>query len=116
MENKQLAQGIASLGRYGDTTLMHMRPDEVQQLTAISRANGGDITINPDTGMPEAFLGNFLKAAAPIAAGYFLPGSATLFGSQLGAQIAAGALTGAGIAALSGDNILGGALLVGLVV
>ena len=61
MENKQLAQGIASLGRYGDTTLMHMRPDEVQQLTAISRANGGDITINPDTGMPEAFLGNFLK-------------------------------------------------------
>jgi hypothetical protein len=30
MENKQLAQGIASLGRYGDTTLMHMRPEEVQ--------------------------------------------------------------------------------------
>jgi hypothetical protein len=114
MENKQLAQGIASLGRYGDTTLMHMRPEEVNQLTAISRANGGDITINPDTGMPEAFLGNFLKAAAPIAAGYFLPGSATLFGSQLGAQIAAGALTGAGIAALSGDNILGGAFTGGL--
>jgi hypothetical protein len=29
MESKKLAQGIASLGRYGDTTLMHMRPDEV---------------------------------------------------------------------------------------
>jgi hypothetical protein len=69
MENKQLAQGIASLGRYGDTTLMHMRPDEVEQLTAISRANGGDITINPDTGMPEAFLGNFISALAPTAAG-----------------------------------------------
>jgi hypothetical protein len=77
MENKQLAQGIASLGRYGDTTLMHMRPDEVNQLTAISRANGGDITINPDTGMPEAFLGNFISALAPtaagIAAGAFFP-------------------------------------------
>jgi hypothetical protein len=69
MENKQLAQGIASLGRYGDTTLMHMRPEEVNQLTAISRANGGDITINPDTGMPEAFLGNFFSALAPTAAG-----------------------------------------------
>jgi hypothetical protein len=69
MENKQLAQGIASLGRYGDTTLMHMRPEEVNQLTAISRANGGDITINPDTGMPEAFLGNFISALAPTAAG-----------------------------------------------
>ena len=77
MENKQLAQGIASLGRYGDTTLMHMRPDEVQQLTAISRANGGDITINPKTGMPEAFLGDFFSALAPtaagIAAGAFFP-------------------------------------------
>jgi hypothetical protein len=83
MENKQLAQGIASLGRYGDTTLMHMRPDEVEQLTAISRANGGDITINPDTGMPEAFLGDFLGALAPFAAGIganaLLPGSGSAF-------------------------------------
>jgi hypothetical protein len=69
MDSKKQAQGIASLGRYGDTTLMHMRPDEVQQLTAISRANGGDITINPDTGMPEAFLGDFFSALAPTAAG-----------------------------------------------
>lgn len=69
MDSKKQAQGIASLGRYGDTTLMHMRPDEVEQLTAISRANGGDITINPKTGMPEAFLGNFFSALAPTAAG-----------------------------------------------
>jgi len=77
MDSKKQAQGIASLGRYGDTTLMHMRPDEVAQLTAISRANGGDITINPDTGMPEAFLGDFFSALAPtaagIAAGAFFP-------------------------------------------
>ena len=77
MDSKKQAQGIASLGRYGDTTLMHMRPDEVAQLTAISRANGGDITINPKTGMPEAFLGDFFSALAPtaagIAAGAFFP-------------------------------------------
>lgn len=69
MDSKKQAQGIAALGRYGDTTLMHMRPDEVEQLTAISRANGGDITINPKTGMPEAFLGDFFSAMAPTAAG-----------------------------------------------
>jgi hypothetical protein len=69
MDSKKQAQGIASLGRYGDTTLMHMRPDEVEQLKAISRAGGGDITINPKTGMPEAFLGNFFSALAPTAAG-----------------------------------------------
>jgi hypothetical protein len=86
MENKQLAQGIASLGRYGDTTLMHMRPEEVNQLTAISRANGGDITINPDTGMPEAFLGNFINALAPVAAGFaanaIMPGSGSAFATN----------------------------------
>jgi hypothetical protein len=59
-------------------------------------------------------IGRVLKVAAPIAAGYFLPGSATLFGSQLGAQIAAGAATGAGIAALSGEDVLGGAVTGGL--
>ena len=83
MDSKKQAQGIASLGRYGDTTLMHMRPDEVEQLTAISRANGGDITINPKTGMPEAFLGDFLGALAPFAAGIganaLLPGSGSAF-------------------------------------
>jgi hypothetical protein len=59
-------------------------------------------------------IGRVLGAVAPIAAGYFLPGSATLFGSQLGAQIAAGAATGAGIAALSGEDVLGGAVTGGL--
>jgi len=86
MDSKKQAQGIASLGRYGDTTLMHMRPDEVEQLTAISRANGGDITINPETGMPEAFLGNFLGALAPFAAGIganaLLPGAGSAFATN----------------------------------
>jgi len=88
MDSKKQAQGIAALGRYGDTTLMHMRPDEVEQLTAISRANGGDITINPKTGMPEAFLGDFISGLLPTAAGI---GAGALFGPAGGAI--AGGLT-----------------------
>ena len=88
MDSKKQAQGIASLGRYGDTTLMHMRPDEVEQLTALSRANGGDITINPKTGMPEAFLGNFVSSLLPTAAGI---GAGAMFGPAGGAI--AGGLT-----------------------
>jgi hypothetical protein len=88
MDSKKQAQGIASLGRYGDTTLMHMRPDEVEQLTAISRANGGDITINPKTGMPEAFLGDFVSGLLPTAAGI---AAGSMFGPAGGAI--AGGLT-----------------------
>ena len=53
-------------------------------------------------------LGSILSVAAPIAAGYFTGGTGTsLFGLEAtGSAIAAGALTGAGIAALSGGDIL----------
>ena len=63
-----------------------------------------------------SFFGDIFKAAAPIAAGYFTGGSgASLFGlGQTGSAIAAGAMTGAGIAGLSGDDILGGAFTGGL--
>ena len=54
-------------------------------------------------------IGNIAGAVAPIAAGYFAP--QTLFGlGATGSAIAAGALTGAGIAGLRGDDMLMGAL------
>ena len=46
------AQGIASKGRFGDTTLVHMSPDEVQ---GIEQLAGMPTTTNPDTGLPEMF-------------------------------------------------------------
>lgn len=46
------ANGLASLGRNGDTMLMHVNPQEVAGLSALL---GSEPTINPDTGMPEAF-------------------------------------------------------------
>ena len=50
VELQQAAQGLASLGREGDTELVHMTPQELQGLMSL-----GEITYNPITGLPEAF-------------------------------------------------------------
>ena len=44
------AQGLAGFGRYGDNMLVHMNPNEVAGLMSL-----GNLTINPVTGLPEAF-------------------------------------------------------------
>jgi hypothetical protein len=62
-------------------------------------------------------LGNVLGAVAPIAAGYFTGGlSSGIMGLSAGTMsgIAGGALTGMGLAALSGDDLLMGGLSGGL--
>ena len=112
----QSTQGLASLGRNGDTMLMHVNPSEVAGLQSLAMSQGGSLTINPDTGLPEAFkLGNLFKTALPIAAGFMFPEFGTQFmGGMFGKGIAAGALAGAGIAGLSGDNMLMGGLTGGL--
>jgi len=45
------AKGLAALGRNGDSTLMHVNPDELAGLQRIL----GPISTNPETGLPEAF-------------------------------------------------------------
>ena len=53
----QMAQGLAGLGRYGDTMLVHMNPEELEGLSSL-----GKITYNPITGLPEAWsLKSFFK-------------------------------------------------------
>ena len=74
----QNASGLASLGRHGDTMLVHMSPHEVAGLQAIAHAQGTSLSINPHTGMPEAFsLGGFFKSLLPtivgIGAGIMFP-------------------------------------------
>jgi len=93
------AQGLASLGRNGDTMLVHMNPTEVAGLQSLAMAHGGSLTVNPDTGMPEAFnLGGVFKAALPMIAGAALgPAGFGLTGLQ------AGLLVGGATALLSGD-------------
>jgi len=46
-----LLQKIAAQGRYGDTMLAHITPEEASLL----KARGGAGTINPDTGLPEFY-------------------------------------------------------------
>ena len=113
----QSPQGLASLGRNGDTMLMHVSPREVQGLQGLAMAQGGSLTINPDTGLPEAFnLGRVFKSFLPAVAGFMLGGPA---GAAMGTSatlggVAAGALTGAAIAGADGENALLGALTGGL--
>ncbi len=54
MSLQQAAKHLAAQGRGGDTTLVHMNPGEVKALQAVAMAHGGSLTINPQTGLPEA--------------------------------------------------------------
>jgi hypothetical protein len=109
-----IAQELATKGRHGDSTLVHMTPAEVAGLAAIARAHGGDITINPDTGLPEA---NFLKKILPALAGAAVGSitgmnpfmSSLLVGGATG--LASGSLSkglAAGLGAYSGASLAGG--------
>lgn len=70
------AYGLASLGRGQDSMLVHMTPDEVSSLQSLARANGGSLTTNPDTGLPEAeVLSSILPALADQASNPFIAGS-----------------------------------------
>jgi len=96
MNNKLPYQGmadqVASRGRYGDTTLMHVNPAEVQGLASLT-----PLTINPDTGYPEAFL-PLLAPFLGTLAGTALGGAAGATGLGLTAAGAAGSGIATGLA------------------
>jgi hypothetical protein len=90
-----VAQNLAERGRKGDSMLVHMAPEEVAGLRALARAQGTDMTINPRTGLPEAFsLRKLFKAASFILPFVPIPG---LFGmsSLLTKSILSGVAAGA---------------------
>jgi hypothetical protein len=108
------AQHLASRGRKGDTMLIHMAPQEVAGLQALAKAAGGTLTVNPDTGLPEA---NFLKQLLPtlIGAGLsFIPGVGPLMAAGIvggGTTLATGSLNKglmAGLGAYGGAGLAGG--------
>jgi hypothetical protein len=112
------AQDLASYGRFGDSVLMHVRPDELQGLMSL-----GNITYNPITGLPEAFSlksitkpfrniakSKAFKVLAPIAIGiaapYLLgPSQLGLFSSYAGlggaAKYGLASAIGGGLGALA---------------
>jgi hypothetical protein len=99
------AQHLASRGRKGDTMLVHMAPQEVSGLQALAKAHGGTLTLNPDTGLPEA---NFLKRMLPMLIGAALT---PLTGGLIN-PMTAGLLIGGVETARTGD--LGKGLMAGL--
>ena len=122
---KQLAQGIASLGRNNDTQLVHMTPGEVQGLQQLALSHGGSLTVNPHTGLVEAgFLDDVLGFAAPILGGMaFGPIGAGLASGltsyaktgDMGKALGAGALGWGGASLMgglegAGENALGNSM------
>jgi hypothetical protein len=94
---------IASKGRNGDTMLMHIQPQELEGLQSLL----GPVTINPETGNPEAFA---WFAALPLL-GKLAVGA--LGGGALGAGIGGivggkeGALKGLAMGSMLGTGAAG---------
>jgi len=84
-------QGLAALGRGNDTQLVHMTPREVGAMQNLAMSQGGSLTINPHTGLPEAgFLDSMLPTILGIGANFLLPGIGALgVGAGIGALQAA---------------------------
>jgi len=86
-----LADHMASKGRGPDSMLIHMSPREVQGLQALAENHGGSLTINPETGLPEAgFLDKLLPTIIGFALNTFAPGVGTAIGGALGTSAAVG--------------------------
>ena len=101
-EHRGLA-GLADRGRYGDSMLVHMAPEEVAGLASLTQ-NG--VTINPETGLPEMFnLKSILPTIVGIGAGFLLP--------PVGAAIASGLATAAFSEGTASERI-GKGLLAGI--
>ena len=105
------AQHLSNQGRGPDDTLVHMSRGEVKSLNDLAMAHGGQLTINPETGLPEA---GFLSSMLPMIAGMAL--APATGGASLGLTSAfqTAALVGAGSYLLNPKAGLMGGLMAGL--
>ena len=101
-----LANLMAMNGRFGDTELVHMSKPEIRGLASL-----GELTVNPDTGLPEAFS---LKAALPIIGGIagsmIMPGIGSALGSgAMGSLLSgtSGAMIGSALGSFGGGLLAG---------
>ena len=81
-----LANHLQTAGRGEDKVLVHMTPGEVHGLQSLAMAHGGSLTVNPQTGLPEA---GFLSSILPMIAGAAL--TATGVGAPMAAMMVGGA-------------------------
>jgi len=114
MSLETAAKHLASKGRGPDTQLVHMSLGELNSLQELAKAHGGSLSINPDTGLPEA---GFLSSILPMVAGAalsFVPGVGPLMAAGLvggGTALASGNLSKglmAGLGAFGGAGLAGG--------
>jgi len=89
MNIKEQTQNVANQGRYGDSMLLHVNPAEVKGL-----AQAMPITVNPQTGQPEAFLPFLAPILGSMAGTSLLAGA----GGLLAGKTALAAGIGAGLA------------------
>jgi hypothetical protein len=96
--------------------LVHMAPQEVAGLQALAMKHGGTLTINPDTGLPEAgFLSKILPMLAGAALNYFAPGFGTAISGALGlGEVAGAAAIGTGVGVGGATALATGSLSRGL--
>jgi hypothetical protein len=131
MSLQNLANHMQSAGRGDDSMLVHMTPKEVGGLQALAMAHGGSLTINPETGLPEAgFLSRLLPTligaglamtgvGAPMAAlmvggGYGLAKGSLKEGLMAGLGAYGGAGLGAGLSAAgTGASFVDDAVMAG---
>lgn len=108
---RQKAAEVAKAGRYGDTQLIHVAPEELAGLASLMP--GGKLTTNPKTGLPEAFFFlPFLAGLGSLGAGAAAAGTAAAsgaLGAGLGAGMTAAALPLAATTAGTTAGALGGA-------
>tara|TARA_R110000751_G_scaffold1817_1_gene6597 strand:+ start:3912 stop:6344 length:2433 start_codon:yes stop_codon:yes gene_type:complete len=95
---ESMANEMSQYGRYGDSMMVHMNPAELQGMASLSPT--GELTRNPMTGQPEAFLpflapllGTMFGKAVLAKAVPFLAGK-TALASAIGSGLATTAATG----------------------
>jgi len=105
-----MAQQMAQQGRYGDSMMVHMNPIEVAGIASLSPT--GQLTTNPMTGQPEAFLpflapllGSVFGSSALGALGSVLPGALGTGITAVAANAPLASAIGSGLAttAVTGD-------------
>ena len=105
------AQKVQQEGRNGDSMLVHMNPDEYRAMTALGGLGGlsaNQVTINPETGLPEMFsFKDVLPTIIGIAGAAFgLPTWAIALGTGATTAITTGDI-GKGLMAGLGSYALG---------
>ena len=91
MDIQQQTKNVAAQGRFGDSMLLHVNPAEVKGL-----ASAVPLTVNPETGQPEAFLPFLAPVLGSMLAPTILAGTGLSAGAMagIGAGLATYAQTG----------------------